>query len=66
MGKFSKPRNSEWYQDDFRSPIPVPPASKPEVPAPPAKKPEFSAAPAEEFQEEVIPEAPEDDYVTVD
>ena len=59
MGKFSKPRNSDWYQEDILQP--VPPVAEPEVPAHPVEEPEVSAAPVEEITEEVIPDVPETD-----
>ena len=72
MGKFSKPRNTDWYQeDDYQSPFPAPPAAEPEVSAPTAEEPELSAVsveepehsdtPVEEIPEEAIPETPEAD-----
>ena len=71
MGKFSKPRNSSWYQDDSLNPVPVPSAEEPEVPAPVAEEPEVSApsveetvisAPvAEDIPEEMMPESQEID-----
>ena len=51
MGKFSKPRNSDWYQDDILQP--VPPVAEPEVPVHSVEEPEVSAAPVEEITEEI-------------
>jgi len=69
MGKFSKPRNSDWYQDDILQPVPVSPAAVSEVSDPVAEEADFSApsaevsevpsAPAEDSYEEVTPDAPE-------
>ena len=61
MGKFSKPRNSEWYPDDLQNRVPVPPVAESQVSAPVAEEFEDSAAPVEETFEEVTPEAPETD-----
>ena len=61
MGKFSKPRNAEWYQNDFQNPVPTSPVAKPQVSAPVADEFENSAVSAEEICEEVIPETPDTD-----
>ena len=61
MGKFSKPRNAEWYQNDFQNPVPTSPVVKPQVSAPVADEFENSAVSAEEICEEVIPETPDTD-----
>ena len=61
MGKFSKPRNSEWYQDNIQHPIPAPPADTSQVSAPATEEFERAAVPVEETCEEAVPEAPETD-----
>lgn len=61
MGKFSKPRNTDWYRDDSQHPIPAPPVAQPQISPPAAEEFERSAVPEEETCEEVIPEAPETD-----
>ena len=61
MGKFSKPRNAEWYQNDFQNPVPTSPVVKPQVSAPVVDEFENSAVSAEEICEEVIPETPDTD-----
>ena len=66
MGKFSKPRNSDWFLEDATQPIPVaeapvPPADEPQVPVSSVEEPEVSAAPVEEIPEAVIPAATQPD-----
>ena len=66
MGKFSKPRNSDWFLEDATQPIPVaeapvPPVDEPQVPVSSVEEPEVSAAPVEEIPEAVIPAATQPD-----
>lgn len=71
MGKFSKPRNSDWYQEEFLQPVQAPPVDEPavsapaaeesEVPAPSLEEPEVFTPEVEEIPEESGPESPETD-----
>ena len=66
MGKFSKPRNSDWQQDDeFQYPLSATPVTEPEVSEAVAEEPELTDAPVEAFPGESIPEDAEaDDFFT--
>ena len=71
MGKFSKPRNTDWCQDDVLQPEPVLPVDESEIASPSAEEavipvsvaeePEIAASPADEYSEEIDSEIPETD-----
>ena len=64
MGKFSKPRNSDWHQDDaFQYPLPVPPAAEPDIFESDVEETGLSAVPAEAAEQPDIP-AEESEFST--
>ena len=61
MGKFSKPRNTDWYQEEIQLPVPVPDVAEPEIAFNPAEEQEIPAASGAYVTEAQIPEEPETD-----